>query len=301
MRRDGSTSGNHVIRTCLLAASLVTSFFAPLCVQSLSAQTAGSYRQHADELSHAKSWDGAIANYRKALELEPNDAVTHYNLALALKYKGESREALKEFQAALQLQPKWAEAHYGIGAVWYDLQDQDAAVKELRTAEALDPLNPATHRLLARILAEQNNLADAEHELKLALRLKPSVDTYVELGVVEGQLGKLTDAAAQFRHAIRLDPKIAAAHLMLGIVLRRQGDHDGALTQFRTAVALNPDSADAQYNLGRELKAGGDTDGSHRRLSSCHRTETGLRAGALQSRPRVAQPGRCRQGQARIG
>jgi tetratricopeptide (TPR) repeat protein len=88
--------------------------------------------------------------------------------------RGTSREALKEFQAALKLRPKWAEAHYGIGAVWYDLQDKDAAIKELRTAEALDPLHAATHRLLARILAQQNNLADAEHELKLALRLKPS-------------------------------------------------------------------------------------------------------------------------------
>src|SRR5450755_2740930 len=258
MSRNRANCGNHVIRTCLLAAFLVESLFAP----RVAAQTAESYRQRGAELSRAKSWDDAITNYRKALELAPNDSATHYNLALALKYKGESREALKEFQAALKLRPKWAEAHYGIGAVWYDLQDQDAAVKELRTAEALDPLSAPTHRLLARILAQQNNLADAEHELKLALRLKPSAGTHVDLGVVEGQLGNTTEAAAQFRHAVRLDSKIAAAHMMLGIVLRRQGDHDGALIQFRTAVALNPDSADAQYNLGRELKAGGDITGA---------------------------------------
>src|SRR5712672_3658667 len=178
MPRNRPTRGNHVIRTCLLAAFLVESLFAP----QATAQTAESYRQHAAELSRAKSWDDAIANYRNALELEPNDAATHYNLALALKSKGESREALKEFQAALKLRPKWAEAHYGIGAIWYDLQDQDAAVKELHTAEALDPANAATHRLLARILAQQNNLADAEHELRLALHLKPSAETHVDLG-----------------------------------------------------------------------------------------------------------------------
>src|SRR5258708_14274682 len=219
MPRNRPTCGNnHVIRSCLLAAFLAAS----LCAPRVSAQTAESYRQRAAELSHAKSWDDAITNYRNALELEPNDAATHYNLALALKSKGESREALKEFQAALKLRSKWAEAHYGIGAVWYDLQDQDAAVKELRTAEALDPLNAATHRLLARILAQQNNLADAEHELKLALRLKPSAETQVDLGVVEGQLGNLNEAAAQFRHATRLDSRIAAAHLMLRIPLRRQ-------------------------------------------------------------------------------
>src|SRR5438270_12593992 len=193
MPRNRPTRGNHVIRTCLWAAFMVGSLFAPRG----TAQSAESYRQRAAELSRAKSWDDAITNYRKALELEPNHAITHYNLTWALKYKGEPRESLKEFQAALKLRAKWAEAHYGIGAVWYDLQDQDAAVKELRTAEALDPLNAATHRLLARILAQQNNLADAEHELRLALKLKPSAESHLEMGVVEGQLGKLNDAVMQ--------------------------------------------------------------------------------------------------------
>ncbi|PYU05248.1 MAG: hypothetical protein DMG34_08775 [Acidobacteria bacterium] len=41
------------------------------------AQTAQQYRQRAIELSRARSWDEAIANYRKALDLEPKDALTH--------------------------------------------------------------------------------------------------------------------------------------------------------------------------------------------------------------------------------
>ena len=180
MRRNGFSRGKYLSGTCLLASFLVGSLFGP----PLSAQTADAYRNRATELAHAKSWDDAITNYRKALALrqramiamalalEPNDAATHYNLALTLKGKGESREALKEFQAALKLRPKWADAHYGIAAVWYELQERDFAIKELRAAEALDPSNAATHRLLARILAQQNILVDAEHELKLALRFR---------------------------------------------------------------------------------------------------------------------------------
>src|SRR5262249_22485510 len=52
-------------------------------VQSSTAQTAEQYRQRAIEASHAESWDDAVTNYRHALELEPNDALAHYNLALA--------------------------------------------------------------------------------------------------------------------------------------------------------------------------------------------------------------------------
>ena len=107
------------------------------------AQTAESYRREATEFARHKSWIEAIANYRKALDLEPNDALTHYNLAITLKYKGDARQAVEEFEATLRLKPKWADAHYGLGATWYDLHDQPAALKELRIAVGLDPANVA--------------------------------------------------------------------------------------------------------------------------------------------------------------
>src|SRR5467141_3029302 len=149
---------------------------------SSSAQTAGSYRQQAIDFSRNKSWDQAIASYRKALALEPNDPDTHYNLALTLKYKGDAKQAVEEFEATLQLKPKWADAHYGLGATLYDLNDQAAALKELHTAIDLDPANAGAHRLLARIFLQQNDPAAAERELRRALQSKPSAEMHLELG-----------------------------------------------------------------------------------------------------------------------
>src|ERR1700676_2778039 len=53
-----------------LVALLPLTFLFP--VQCL-AQTAETYRKQALKFSNAKSWDQAIANYREALALEPND------------------------------------------------------------------------------------------------------------------------------------------------------------------------------------------------------------------------------------
>src|SRR5436305_2426513 len=94
------------------------------------AQTAEGYRQQAIEYSRRKSWEEAIANYQKALSLNPHDALTHYDLALALKYKGDEKPATEEFKQAIELKPKWADAHYALGATWYDLHDLPAASKE---------------------------------------------------------------------------------------------------------------------------------------------------------------------------
>ena len=105
----------------------VSLFLALVMAASGFAQTAEIYRRNATEFARQQSWDQAIVSYRKALELEPNDALTHYDLALALKYKGEAKQAADEFEAALRLKPKWGDAHYGLGAAWYDLHDQAAA------------------------------------------------------------------------------------------------------------------------------------------------------------------------------
>jgi tetratricopeptide (TPR) repeat protein len=175
------------------------------------AQTAETYRRAAIEFSRHQSWDQAIANYHKALELEPNDALTHYNLALALKYKGEARQAVDEFEAALRLKPKWGDAEYGLGAAKYDLHDQPAAAKELQTAIRLDPANAAAHGLLSRIYLEQNNPSSAKTELQRAIASKPSAELYTELGLTEGQLANLPAAAAALRRALELNRCAAKA------------------------------------------------------------------------------------------
>jgi len=163
------------------------------------AQTAQSYRQRAIELSRNKSWDQAIASYHKALDLEPNDPDTHYNLALTLKYKGDAKQAVEEFETTLRLKPKWADAHYALGATWYDLNDQAAALKELRTAVDLDFANAGAHRLLAHIYLQQSNPSAAEGELRRALQSKPSAELHLELGVGASTLTAGRDAAPEGR------------------------------------------------------------------------------------------------------
>src|SRR5215469_15857780 len=221
-------------------------------------QTAESYRRKATEFAQKKDWDEAIANFHKALSLDPHDPLTHYDLALALKYKGVPKDAAEEFQQAIQEKPKWADAHYALGATWYDLHDLPAAANELQKAIQIDPANAASRRFLARVYSEQNDFFDAERELNQAVGLKHSPEMYFELGLVEGQLAKLEAAASAFRHALILNAQSEPAQLMLGVTLRRQGDHKEALEHFRRATEINPQDPDAQYNLGMELKTAHD-------------------------------------------
>ena len=114
------------------------------------------------------------------------------------------------------------------------------------------------------------------------------------------QQGKLQEAAASLREAIRLQPDFAGAHTTLAAILRQLGDADGAarerllgaqiskdktslqaatfdtnsgkrllrvgdlegaVSQFRAAITLAPDYAPAHFQLAEALRATGSSEG----------------------------------------
>ena len=76
---------------------------------------------------------------------------------------------------------------------------------------------------------------------------------YIDLGNALTAQGKLDEAEAAFREAVRLKPDWPVAHLNLGKALRAQGRLGQAEAEFREAVRLQPDWPAAHGNLGTAL------------------------------------------------
>jgi Flp pilus assembly protein TadD len=68
------------------------------------------------------------------------------------------------------------------------------------------------------------------------------------------EMDRLDEAIAEFRAALKIDPKSARTLNNLGIALGSQGRMDEAIEQFRQALALQPDSEDARRNLEMALR-----------------------------------------------
>ena len=75
-----------------------------------------------------------------------------------------------------------------------------------------------------------------------------------------GGQGKLDEAIAEYRTAIRLQPDYATLHDNLGAALERQGKLDEAIAEYRTAIRIQPDFANAHNNLGTRLYWQGKLD-----------------------------------------
>ena len=103
-----------------------------------------------------RDYDEAIACFRKAIELDPKDAMAHNNLGDALRQKGQVDEAIACYRKAIELDPKYAAAHCNLGTICsIPSGDYEAAIACYRKAIELDPKYALAHYNLGNALRGQ--------------------------------------------------------------------------------------------------------------------------------------------------
>jgi tetratricopeptide (TPR) repeat protein len=204
-------------------------------------------------------YDEAIAHYRKALKLQPNSALAHDLLGIALFKKGRLDDAIASLRKAVKLEPKFALAHNRLGDVLRLRGKLDEAGAHLREAITLAPAYAPARHNLGLVLQAQKKLPEAVAAFRKAIDLDPKlVGAYLDLGALlcDG-LHEYDEAAAGFRKAVALAPKSAAAHFGLGNALFGQKQWDEAIAAFRKAIELDSKHALAHYGLGNALRRRG--------------------------------------------
>ena len=178
------------------------------------------YADAAFDFAKAGKYEEAIAEWKKALELSPNDDKAHHNLGLLLVSQGKFEEAIPHFEKTLAINPRYPGAHGSLGVALIGAGKTAQATGEFEKAIEIDPASAEAHNNLGRALAGQ---------------------------------GKLDLAIAQFEKALEITPGAAAIHGNLAIALEKAGRGDEAIAHFRKALEIDPDSPDVHQNLARAL------------------------------------------------
>jgi spermidine synthase len=76
-----------------------------------------------------------------------------------------------------------------------------------------------------------------------------SADVHNAVGIAFAQRGRMDEAIAEFRDALRLDPDSAPTHWHLGAALAYRGARQEALEHLRRSVQLDPNNLDARHDL----------------------------------------------------
>ena len=192
----------------------------------------------------------ALPALQKTVQLLPNDAEAHSNLAGALRDAGQLEDAVASCRRAIQIRPDYAEAHNNLANVLKDLGQFDEAVASYRRALALKPAFAAAHNNLGVALQALNKFDEAVTSYRRALEIDPNfVEAHNNLGGILGELGQLDDAVLSYRRALAIKPDYAEAHSNLANILKDLGQYDQAVIGYRRALHIEPDFSDAHSNL----------------------------------------------------
>jgi Flp pilus assembly protein TadD len=232
----------------------------PDAEQFLRAATQLKPTSHAVE-GHYRAWlslghvletakpEDAIAAYRTAADLQPNEAEPHVAAGHGLEKQGRYSEAEQEYKKALALDPA-SDAMTGLANVYMQSRRFPEAEEYLRTLVKLHPEEAAAHIQLGRVLAAEGRNDDAIAELQAGVKIAPGdVSAQRDLAQTYVAAGKPGPAEAAYRTLSAAHPKDAELHQALGQALLREKKFPEALQEFLAAVKLKPDFGEAYGDL----------------------------------------------------
>ncbi|MGE0286818.1 MAG: tetratricopeptide repeat protein [Bradyrhizobium sp.] len=135
------------------------------------------------------------------------------------------------------------------------------AAAEFVAAQKLNADRPEARTALGSFFARQSNATDAEAEYRAALGLDPSfAPAAINLSDLYRQLGRDSDGERILRESLSRSPQDASLHHALGLTLVRQKRNEAALEELRQAASLDPGQARYAYVYAVGLNSAGRRD-----------------------------------------
>ena len=201
----------------------------------------------------------ALSAMQKAVELLPDDAEAHGNLAAVLRARGQLDAAVASGRRALQINPNFAEAHNNLGVALQDLGQLEEAVASYMRALEIKPDFSEVYNNLGGALKELGQFDDAVICYRSALQIKPDfAQAHSNLGVVLRALGQHEAEVESYRRALEIDPACSEALLGMGQLYLARGEMAEAEDFFQRALKIKPDDLEIRLLLAqiRKVKAG---------------------------------------------
>ncbi len=118
-------------------------------------------------------WDSARTEFEAGLAHDPNNCMAHWKLGNAiLEANGDSGEALTHLNKAVDLCPELMQARVDRARALIKTGKQDEALPDLLLAEKDSPDEPSIHFLLASVYRTQGKTAAAQEETRTYGRLQ---------------------------------------------------------------------------------------------------------------------------------
>ncbi|HUU15503.1 MAG TPA: tetratricopeptide repeat protein, partial [Terriglobia bacterium] len=190
-------------------------------------------------------WSGAEREYQRGIELNPGYATAHHWYAVFLTSMGRHAEAIAEIRKARELDPLSIRIYANVGLVLYSAREYDQALEELRKVLELDPNDLASNEWLGWVYSQKGMYEEAIAAFRRAQDLStgggesPLILAYGY--AVAGKRGEALKILAALKNPSRRSylPPVLVAIVYVGL-----GDKEEALAWLEKGYAERAASLD---------------------------------------------------------
>lgn len=199
----------------------------------------------------------AIPVLREIASLDLKNLNAQANLGVLLFFQGSYPEAIPHMRAALQMQPDLWRIEALMGIAEHRAGDPKAAQNHLE--RAFSKLDDKKIQIQAGLELVELYSASAQLDkaLSVAAKLEELAPQNPQILLVAYQISRqMMDQS--LLTMMMAAPDSAEMHMLMAGELGRQGDHTNAIAQFREALRLNPTMPGAHFELAEQLRTSSD-------------------------------------------
>ncbi|MFA6207820.1 MAG: tetratricopeptide repeat protein [Candidatus Obscuribacterales bacterium] len=162
----------------------------------------------------------AIADFNKALELDPHDAFVLGNRAQEKLHLNDKTGALADFDAAISMGPTYFFMYSGRAQLRSELKDYTGAIADCNKALPMCPIASDLYVCRGKAFEALGKLAEAHRDLSKAIQLHPNdLYSHERRAYINFKLGNLCGAICDYIQARRKDYSLLAQTLLIAVFI----------------------------------------------------------------------------------
>ncbi len=144
------------------------------------------------EIGNAKlklnDYKGAILDYSKSIELDSNHADTYHNRSIAKSKLADYQGVIDDCTKTIEIDYKYSRAYFNRGIAYANLREYQEAIIDMNKVVELDPNNSNAYKNRGACKYELDQYDSALKDLNKAMELDPNSNAYITIDKIKEEL-----------------------------------------------------------------------------------------------------------------
>lgn len=201
-------------------------------------------------LEQAGANEEALAEYYRALALDPSSRSLLVRISEAAARKGEWQRSLEFAERALLVAPNDARANWLKGVALFQMERAPDALGPLEAAFAADSQNAEYAKTLARVADQLDRVDLVRRSYSRAVWLDPDdSESWFQLAATQARMGEFGAADTSLSESLELNPIRPGALFLKGWIQENLGASDEAIKLYRQHLAVHTNDSATRRRL----------------------------------------------------